>query len=135
MSVLENREAAGAPQEKSVLIVDDEAMLALFMVDVFEELGYSVIGTAKNRQEAMALLEERGAALAVVDVELQGGESGISLAAEIKDRYRSEIMFLSGHSDIAENSDVQALRPCAVLQKPCMPEDIELALRSMGNAA
>lgn len=115
---------------RRVLVVDDEALVAMFLVDLVEELGWDVIGPAANREAALQAAADHPPAIAIVDVTLGYTEDGIRLAKELQDAHGTSIIFLSGHGDLARNPAVLAVNPVAVLRKPCLPEEVAAALRA-----
>jgi two-component system, response regulator PdtaR len=114
----------------SVLIVEDEALVALFLADLIEDLGRAVIGQAASREAALQAAAENPPAVAIVDVNLGNAGNGIGLAKELQDAHGTAIIFLSGVADVAADPAVRAVNPVAVLQKPCSPSALEAALRA-----
>jgi CheY-like chemotaxis protein len=64
----------------TVLIVEDEALVALTMEEVLIEAGYFVCGVADTPDGALELARQHDPDLAVVDVRLASGGDGIVLA-------------------------------------------------------
>ncbi len=60
-----------------VLIVDDEALIALALRDAAEELGCTVIGPAHAAATALALIRQGAPDLAVLDINLAGTSSAL----------------------------------------------------------
>ena len=58
-----------------VLIVEDEAIVAITAEDMLEELGHAVAGVAGSLAEALALVERGGFDLALLDINLNGTQS------------------------------------------------------------
>ena len=58
-----------------VLIVEDEAIIAMTAEDMLEELGHQVAGVAGSVPEALALVERGGFDLALLDINLNGAQS------------------------------------------------------------
>lgn len=113
----------------SVLIVEDEALVAMFLADLVDDLGWTVIGPAASRAAALQAAAANPPAVAIVDVSL-GGESGVGLAHELKSAYGTAIIFLSGQAGLTEDQAVRGVGPIGVLQKPCPPQDLAAALRA-----
>src|SRR5260370_7108433 len=67
-----------------ILIVEDEILLGLLLADALTDVGHRVLGPASCRAEALGLVSDRTPHLALVDIELRGGESGLALAAELR---------------------------------------------------
>ena len=56
----------------SVLIVEDEAMIALMLEDFVESLGHSLHGVASSVNEGLDLVRKGGCDLAILDCNLAG---------------------------------------------------------------
>lgn len=117
-----------------VLVVEDEAVVAFFLADLVEDLGFRVLGPAGDADEALALAGREPPEIAIVDISVADEEDGVEIGAELARRYGTSLVFLSGHGDVADRDDVQALSPVAVLRKPCLPNQIEAALRHAADA-
>jgi CheY-like chemotaxis protein len=60
------------PGSCSVLIVEDEPLIAMMLEDFLDSLGHKIAGTAESVQEALAKVEEGGFDVAIIDVHLKG---------------------------------------------------------------
>ena len=125
-------QAPGTPPA-TVLIVEDEPLVALFLTDVAEEQGLAVIGAAATPEAALAVAAETAPHVAIIDANLGARGDGIALAGELQRLHGTRIIFLSGDASLPSNPAVYALKPLAVLQKPCPPGELEAALRSAGT--
>ena len=114
----------------TVLIVEDEPLVALFLADVLEDLGQTVIGPAATPEAALEAAAINPPQIAIIDAHLGGRGDGIALAGELQGRHGTRIIFLSGDASLTVNPAVLALKPLAVLQKPCPPGELEQALRA-----
>ena len=117
----------------AVLVVEDEPLVALFLVDLLEELGHPVVGPAATYEAALAAAARTPPRIAIIDVNLGGQGDGIALAGELQGAHGTRIIFLSGAADLSANPAVRAVNPLAVLQKPCQPGELEAALRTAGS--
>ena len=113
----------------NILIVEDQMVFALFLDDLLDDLGYRVSGIARNGREAESLALAERPGIAMVDVSVTAERDGVHIARNLVEKYGTRIIFMSGHGDVAEWPEVMALRPVAVLSKPCPPAQIEAALR------
>jgi CheY-like chemotaxis protein len=66
-----SRSEAYMLERKSILVVEDNAFLALDLAMAIEDLGGSVLGPFARVDEALALLEEQEVSGAVLDSELE----------------------------------------------------------------
>lgn len=60
---------------KSILVVEDEAMIGMMLEDFLETLGYGVHGVAATVSEACAMVDQGGFDAAIIDCNLQGEKS------------------------------------------------------------
>jgi DNA-binding response OmpR family regulator len=116
-----------------VLIVEDEPLVALFLTDLMEDMGQTVIGPAATRAAALAAAAESPPQIAIIDANLGDNGDGIALAGELQRLHGTRIIFLSGETGLSANPAVRAVNPVAVLQKPCPPGALEAALRAAGT--
>ncbi|MEX2644208.1 MAG: response regulator [Acetobacterales bacterium] len=128
-------ESAGSSASRGdalrVLIVEDEAIIALDIEDGLTDLGVEVIGTAASAGQAVDLA---GAALPdviMMDVRLQGGRDGVSAALEIFERFGIRCVFLSAYSDEETRQRAAAAEPLAWLSKPLSRERLETIFRQL----
>ena len=71
----------------SILIVEDEALIASYIEEVLGESGFHVAGIAASGPEALSLAAEAAPALALVDIRLTGPIDGIELACLFRQKY------------------------------------------------
>lgn len=81
----------------AVLIVEDEALVALDLVAVLEDRGFTVVGPAATVEQAMELIDRHQLSLAILDVNLGRDETSEPIAKRLK---RDGIRFFvtSGYS-------------------------------------
>ncbi len=59
-------------QGHRVLVVEDEELISMMLVDVLEEFGATTLGPAVTVADALTLLAQGGATLALLDLSLKG---------------------------------------------------------------
>jgi len=97
----------------SVLIIEDEAIIALLLAEVIEGMGYEVCDIAATETEAVAAAARFRPGLMIVDANLREG-SGISAVKEIQRTGDIPHIFVSG-----DMATVQKLsQGSEVLEKP-----------------
>ena len=93
------------PRRPTVLIVEDEFLIAISASAVFERAGFDTI-EASNADEAIAVLGERDVDLIFTDVRMPGSMDGLRLARHVRDRWPPiKIMVTSGHH-LVQNGDL-----------------------------
>ena len=66
-----------------IAIIEDEALVALEMEDHLTDAGHEVVGIADTLQDAIDLIKETRPDLALVDIQLAEGCSGLDVAREL----------------------------------------------------
>jgi len=80
-----------------VLIVEDEALLAMELEYLIEDAGHRVAGWATSSAEARELVDDVEADIAFVDVHLLDGATGVDVATYIAETRRSMVVFLTAN--------------------------------------
>jgi CheY-like chemotaxis protein len=89
----------GAEKPKTILLVEDEAIIALTEKMTLEKYGYRVI-TARTGEEAVATVEKTPAIdLILMDINLGTGIDGTEAAAIILRQRDIPVVFLSSHTE------------------------------------
>ena len=70
---------------RSILIVEDEPLIAMMLEDFLDSLGHKVRGTCDNVQSALDEVEKGGFDLAILDVNLKG-ENVWPVASRLRER-------------------------------------------------
>ena len=81
---------------KTLLLVEDELLIALATVQDLESCSYTVI-TAKNGQKALEAVRKGGIDLILMDIDLGEGMDGTEAASLILMEQDIPIVFLSSH--------------------------------------
>jgi DNA-binding NtrC family response regulator len=108
----------------TILIVEDEAIVAEDLSGKIRNLGYEVVGITDNGEEAMALAAERRPDLVLMDIRLKGHMDGISTAARIVRDAKVPVIYLTAHSDRVTLQRAKLTGPFGYILKPF--EDREL---------
>lgn len=125
-SVQRIRDESGSPP--GVLIVEDEALVALYLEDTLDALGYRCCGVADSADGALSLAASMRPALALVDIGLRGNRDGVAVASELAE-LGVGVVFLTGSSDEETLRRVETAGSHGFLSKPCSESDIARALK------
>ena len=118
---------SGAARAPRVLVVEDEALLAMELETSLRALGYEVVGPARNLAEALSLaVATEVLDAAVLDVNLGGGDRSFPVVDILTTR-GVPYLFATGY-DSANSLDGREGAAVAVLCKPYAREALALAL-------
>jgi len=107
-----------------VLLIEDEALVAMLLEDTLIDLGFSVIDTVSRLETAIEAVERGGFDVAILDVNLNG-QPAYAIADRLRER-AVPFVFATGYG--AQGID-PGYRSVPVLQKPFGAGDLEAALR------
>jgi DNA-binding NarL/FixJ family response regulator len=101
-----------------VLIVDDDAFLAVTMQQLLTLIDFDVVGVAASVNDALCLAENTHPDLAIFDVRLAGRRDGIEGAAILRDRLGLSVVFVTARGEPATRRRAAIVEPVAYLEKP-----------------
>jgi DNA-binding NarL/FixJ family response regulator len=134
---LERGSSADTMPRARVMIVEDDALVALGIRLTLEELGYHVVGVAASEPEAIELARNEKPDLTLMDIRLKGPVDGIDTARRLRAELKIRSVYLSAYTDENTMSRVSATYPLGFVQKPYSANQLkaalELALRRMGG--
>lgn len=113
-----------ASRPASILIVEDEMLIALFTSATLSDLGYSVIGIAATAEAALQSAAEHRPDLVLMDITLRGQRDGIDAAQLLRERLGIPILFLTAHADGATMERAAMVEPVGYLVKPFSPRQL-----------
>lgn len=108
----------------SILVVEDEGLVAHDLAETLTRFGYRVRGIASEGAQAVRMAQELKPELVVMDVGLRGEIDGIQAALLIQESASIPVIFLTGHSDPATLQRAVTTGPLGYIVKPF--QDIEL---------
>jgi CheY-like chemotaxis protein len=123
------RTSRAAPGSPSILIVEDEALVASYIREVLGESGFVIAGMASSGIEALTVAGQTRPDLALVDIKLAGPMDGIEVALLLRSRFGVPSIFLSGTADPQVMQRARDAAPLGFLEKPFRPSQVFNALQ------
>lgn len=108
-----------------VLIVEDEVLLAVELEQVLEESGHRVVGHAMDTAEAVDLAGRHRPDLALVDVHLQDGPTGVNAAQRLSGDCGAVVLFMTANK---QRLPADFAGACGVISKPYSEHGVRRAL-------
>jgi two-component system response regulator LytT len=121
----------------SILVVEDEAIVAKDIQNSLKKLGYNVPSVENSGEDAIESAGQHRPDLVLMDIMLKGQISGIEAADQIKKRYEIPVIFLTAYADESTLSKAKVTEPYGYIIKPFKEIDlhtsIEMALYKHGK--
>lgn len=114
-----------AEQPTKLVIVEDEAIVALDISMTLKKLGYQVIGIMTSGLEVMQCIPSLKPDIVLMDIRLRGDIDGIQLAEYIGSELGVPVIFVTGQADTVTLERAQAIKPAAYLLKPFSQLDLQ----------
>jgi PAS domain S-box-containing protein len=111
-------------QEKSILIVEDEGVVALSLQAVLKKMGYKVVGIAVTGNEAIALAQEHKPDVILMDIHIKGDIDGIQTTEKINEFSDVPVIFLTAYADDETVQRAIKTRSHSYLVKPYNPREL-----------
>jgi len=107
-----------------ILVVEDEAIVAMVIKKRLMNLGYSVSGVAATGKDAITKVEGTFPDLVLMDIMLKGDMDGIEAAEEIRKRFSIPVVYLTAHSDENTLERAKQTEPYGYILKPFTERDL-----------
>ena len=115
--------------KNSVLIVEDEALVALEIRENVERLGHSVVDVTDTAEGAVKLALSKKPDLILMDVRLKGEMDGVEAASLIHKSADMPIIFLTAYSGDEILKRATITEPYGYLLKPVEEQQLATAIR------
>jgi PAS domain S-box-containing protein len=112
----------------TVLIVEDEAIVAADLAGKLGQLGYKVVGTVAQGEEAVEMACRLRPQLVLMDIWLKGSMDGIEAADAIRREFDVPVIYLTAHSDAATLARAKLSEPFGYVLKPFEERELSTAI-------
>jgi len=111
-----------------ILIVEDEAVVALELQNTLESLGYEVTDRVATGFETIASVAGDAPDLILMDIRLKGDMDGIDAARIVQEQIDLPVIFLTAYADDEILKRARHVRPFGYLMKPINERDLRTAI-------
>lgn len=112
---------------RRVLVVEDEAIVAMLIEDLLLELGHTVVGVAATPAEAIDMVRTRQFDLALLDINLGDGHTSFEAAVLLGELHRP-FAWLTGYGAPGVPDQFETV---PVLGKPIDPDLLAKMVRNL----
>jgi CheY-like chemotaxis protein len=110
----------------SVLIIEDEPIIAMDIEAIVRELGHTVTGTATTHDEAMALFHSATPGLVLADIQLADASSGIDAVRQILAEQAVPVIFVTAFPERLLTGERP--EPTFLITKPFQTATVQAAI-------
>lgn len=111
-----------------ILVVEDEAIVALDIQRELDLLGYEVVATTGDGEGAIELAAKHRPDLVLMDIRLQGAMDGVEAGRVIRAKFGIPIVFLTAHADPGTLGRAKQAEPFGYLLKPFVDQELRMAI-------
>jgi len=105
-----------------VLIIEDEAFIAMDLEGLVESLGHRTVGVARTHKEAVALATRRRPGLILADIKLADGSSGLDAVNELLQTFEVPVIFITAYPERFLTGERP--EPAFLIAKPFQPATV-----------
>jgi CheY-like chemotaxis protein len=114
---------------ESILVVEDEGLIALHLTELLEKAGYRVIGPVSSGEKAIQTTSGPSVPdLVLMDIKLAGTMDGIEAARLIRKRFPAPMIFLTAYSPERNLERIGEVAPEEYFMKPVAERDLLSAI-------
>jgi signal transduction histidine kinase len=111
-----------------ILIVEDDSVSALLLQRALEKNNHQIIGIADTGEKALEILDEYGADIVMMDINLAGELDGIKTTEIINEKFDIPVVYLSASSDAETLNKVVGTNPSAYVIKPFNIRELNMVI-------
>jgi len=111
-------------EKRKILIVEDNPIVAEDLKIKLIHLGYAITEIAYSGEQALESVQDQRPDIALMDINLGKGISGIDTAAKLKETHEVSVIYLTAHADDDTISKAKFTEPYGYIVKPF--DDTEL---------
>jgi CheY-like chemotaxis protein len=112
----------------SILIVEDELIVAEDLRRRLQGMGYEVRGVVTSGDEAIRRVGEMQPDLVVMDISLRGDMDGVEAAHRIREHYGTPVVYITGHGDPDTLQRAKSTPGFAFVLKPVEDREMQYIL-------
>ena len=108
-----------------ILIIEDEALVAMELRFVLEDLGHEVVGTVADAAAARRIVRETEVDLALVDIHLSDGPTGVELGRDLANDQNVTVLYMTANPGMVRDGVAGTI---GVLTKPTDERAVQTAV-------
>jgi PAS domain S-box-containing protein len=123
------RQIKGDDVPRRVLIVEDEALIAMDLERRLINLGYNVVSVVDNHDDALVAFQQERPDIVLMDINLANSKNGIEVAKALKQISDTPVVFITAYNDDQTVKMATAMAPYGYLIKPFDDRSLTVTIR------
>ncbi len=115
-------------KKTKILIVEDEAIIAMEIENQLQSLGYQVTSIVDTGEKAVKKAEEDKPNLILMDIRIKGELDGIDTAEEIRNKFGIPVIFSTAYLDEERIERAKITKPFGYVLKPIQERDLKVTI-------
>lgn len=115
-------------KNNTILIVEDEMIIAANISLQLTHLGYEVIGIIPRAEEVLPYIRQHVPDILLMDINLKGELNGIEVVQTVQQEFKIPVIYLTANSDEVHFNKAKATNPYAFISKPFKKLDLQRAI-------
>ncbi len=113
----------------SIVVVEDERIVALDLSHRLVEMGYRVLRTVARGEDALRAVDTLRPDLVLMDINIEGAIDGIEAACRIRETSRTPVVFMTAYAEDETLARAQSSRPYGYLIKPYESRELHATIQ------
>lgn len=113
----------------SIVVVEDERIVALDLSQRLVEMGYRVLRTVARGEDALRAVDTLRPDLVLMDINIEGAIDGIEVACRIRETSRTPVVFMTAYAEDETLARAQSSRPYGYLIKPYESRELHATIQ------
>lgn len=103
----------------SVLIIEDEPLIAMELEGIMKDLGHRIVGIARTHSEAISIAKGQSIGLILADIRLADGSSGLDAVNDLLESVEAPVVFITAYPERLLTGE--RAEPTYLITKPFQP--------------
>ncbi|MGB3534708.1 MAG: EAL domain-containing protein [Microcoleaceae cyanobacterium] len=119
---------ASETEKLTIMIVEDELIVAENLAQNLRRLGYSISAVVNSGEDAIQAAKTTYPDLVLMDIMLRGDIDGIEAALQIYHQFKIPVIYMTAYADKSTLERAKKTEPYGYLVKPFKPQDIQTTI-------
>lgn len=116
---------------ETVLVVEDDGLIALYMTELLENNGYIASTTSSGEMALQALENSPAPDLIMMDIGLSGSLDGIETLRQVRKHHSIPVVFITAYSSPGILERIREVEPDGYIIKPFLDKDLLNLIRKI----